>query len=375
MARDGDASGSLGSEDALLRCRFCGKNLERYFVHAPAYCPYCGGAINPSTMQPKLSKDSNSLTGRALWSTKISIVGVLLGMALLIGIGVLVTMVILAIMLLAYPAGLDDLDGLIVMVETVLLNPVGFALLAVAEFILIVPPLVFLKKYRNPVKERFQLLGWRPYDLRTSFQAGARRFTKDLGLSAIIAAGLVGFQFLLIILNDIAWSPVFPDDVGFPVMDTFIGPSNVIELTLLISVMMLVIGPAEEILYRGFAQQGLEANLGEKRALLITALLFTFSHVIPGLMPLATTLYMLLPYLALSLVFCGLYTRTKDLNILVLVHGLYDSMLVVYMFLVSSDATVVAGIVMAIACIVVLTVLSFIVVGKHVRRGLMARHV
>nr|MDO8118049.1 hypothetical protein [Candidatus Sigynarchaeota archaeon] len=47
------------------------------------------------------------------------------------------------------------------------------------------------------------------------------------------------------------------------------------------------------------------------------------------------SLYLFMPYFGLSLVFCGLYTRTKNLNVLIFVHGIYDALLVVYGFVAS----------------------------------------
>jgi membrane protease YdiL (CAAX protease family) len=225
-----------------------------------------------------------------------------------------------------------DINALEDHVYSVLLNPFSTALLSITELVLVIPPFAIMKKYRKSVKERFMLLGWRPYTGESG--RGWGRLGKDLALGLLIALGLVGFQFLVVVLNDAMWSPFVPGgNSGLSDMDVAITPQDPLQLVLLVASMMLIIGPTEEILFRGFSQQGLEARLDPKNALLISALLFTIVHVIGGIVDLATLPFLFFPYFYLSLVLCGIYWKTKDLNLMILIHGMYDSLLVVYSYI------------------------------------------
>jgi membrane protease YdiL (CAAX protease family) len=130
------------------------------------------------------------------------------------------------------------------------------------------------------------------------------------------------------------WVPLIPGGgSGLTDMDVAITPQNPLQLVLLVASMMLVIGPTEEILFRGFSQQGLEARLDPKNALVISALLFTLVHVIGGVIDYTTLPFLFFPYFYLSLVLCGIYWKTKDLNLMIFVHGMYDSLLVIYSYI------------------------------------------
>ncbi|MHA1196729.1 MAG: CPBP family glutamic-type intramembrane protease, partial [Promethearchaeota archaeon] len=45
-------------------------------------------------------------------------------------------------------------------------------------------------------------------------------------------------------------------------------------------IMFIVIAPSEEILFRGFLQKGLVRSLSKKSGIIITAIIFTFIHLI-----------------------------------------------------------------------------------------------
>lgn len=300
----------------------------------PGYCPFCGAIVNPAIASVRLDKDSNPLTGRALWPLKWSLLSILIGMALLMTASVIVPLIIIFVMVAQDPSLLSgDINAMEDLVYTLLLNPVATALLSITEFVLVIPPFAILRKYRRSTKERFMLLGWRPYFGDAGGGRGWKRLSRDLAWGLLIALGLVGFQFLIVILNDALWTPLIPGgNNGLGNVDVAITPRDPFQLVLLVASMMLVIGPTEEILFRGFSQQGLEARLDPKNALVISALLFTLVHVITGIISPSSLPFMFFPYFCLSLLLCGIYWRTKDLNLMIFIHGIYDSLLVLYSY-------------------------------------------
>ncbi len=176
------------------------------------------------------------------------------------------------------------------------------------------------------------LLGWWPYTGKSG--RGWSRLGRDILYALVIALGLAGFQFIVVVLNDALWTPLIPGgSSGMSDVDVTITPQDPLQLVLLVASMMFIIGPTEEMLFRGFSQQGLEARLDPRHALLISAMLFTMVHVIGGIGDVFTFPFLFPPYFLLSLVLCGIYWKTKDLNLMIFVHGMYDSLLVVYSYI------------------------------------------
>ena len=358
----------MSKKESLFKCRFCGKDLENYFSTGPTYCPYCGGAINPATTAGKPIVDSNILTGRALWGTKWSILGVVIGMAALIGLTFVATFIIIGIFIAQDPATfMSDPYSFVDDIYNFVSNPYMTALLSVAEIGLIMVPLIYLRKYRKPLRDRFLLLGWRPYFKDAAPKSrGFKKFGKDFTNALIIAFGLVGMQFLVSLLNDLIWLPFLPTDFldnTFSELDASITPQDPLQLIVLIAAMMFLVGTTEEFLFRGFTQQGLEFNLSEGKAWLITSLLFTAVYVIGGLLT-VVTLYLFIPYFILSLVFCGIYTKTKNLNLLILMHGLYNSLLVTYSYIVNEQLELVSWI-FVLGSFVVFGIIGVYFLKKH----------
>jgi membrane protease YdiL (CAAX protease family) len=356
------------------RCQFCEKEITRFISLAPMYCPFCGGIVDKDAPRWKDIKESNPLTGRALWPLKWSFVGIIIGMALLLTASVLVPIVMIFAIIAQDPTLLEGGVGAIeTLVYALLLNPTMTALLSLTELVLVIPPFAILRKYRKSIKERFMLLGWKPYSsIGTS--PGRRtinwsRLGKNIGISLFLAIGLVGMQFIIIILNQAMWEPLIPGgSAGMEGADISLTPTNPFEFIILVASMIFIVAPTEEMLFRGLSQQGLEFHMNEKRALVISALLFTMVHVVSGFLNLASLPFLFFPYFYLSLVLCGIYWKTKDLNLMIFTHGFYNSLLVLYSYLYAETG--------AIADIFVyLSFAAFAVLGIYVvMRILVKRH-
>jgi len=315
-----------------MNCRFCGKNLENFIAAGSVYCPFCGAAVTNTSGLPK--KDSNIIAGRALWPIKWSLLAVLLSLLILFGITFGVEFIIIIGIAFTNPSKyLTDPNALLNAATTILLNPFIVALLTLTEYSLLILPLILTRKYRRPLKERFLLLGWKPYfGTKAPSPGGWTRFLKDVAVAAVFAMALVGFQFLVNIANNAMWAPFFPSALDISGADQALTSTNVFQMILLVAVMLFAVAPAEESLFRGFSQQGLESRLGEKKAWLISSIIFAFAHVFELLFFAATIPSFLpnfLPYLYLSMILCGIYWKTKNFNRMIYIHGMYDSLLVI----------------------------------------------
>lgn len=103
--------------------------------------------------------------------------------------------------------------------------------------------------------------------------------------------------------------------------------SDPTSLLLLIPFMILVVGPAEELLFRGIVQRRIRERTSAPVAIVLGGALFASVHFIAlvgDLSAIATTIgILLLP----SLVFGALYEYGKNVVVNALVHGFYNSVL------------------------------------------------
>jgi membrane protease YdiL (CAAX protease family) len=103
--------------------------------------------------------------------------------------------------------------------------------------------------------------------------------------------------------------------------------SDPTSLLLLIPFMILVVGPAEELLFRGIVQRRIRERASAPVAIVLGGALFASVHfvaLVGDLSAIATTIgILLLP----SLVFGALYEYGKNVVVNALVHGLYNSVL------------------------------------------------
>ena len=101
-------------------------------------------------------------------------------------------------------------------------------------------------------------------------------------------------------------------------------------LLALVPLSILVVGPAEELLFRGVIQRYLDDVLSEAPAVVIASVLFALVHVptmylaTPDPVAVAATLAILF---GLSILLGYLYVWTDNLVVPILVHGFYDALL------------------------------------------------
>ena len=222
-----------------------------------------------------------------------------------------------------------------------LMNPYFLIITSFAELILIFLPYIVVKKYlRNPSpKNRFALMG---------FTTKGVNFWKEniIGIIFSIIGILLVFlvsAFMEIILEFIYGVEIIRDitSVGSEI-DVYFLTSDILSLILLMIIMVLIVGTTEEILFRGFMQKGLIRRLGVKWGITITAIIFTFIHLITIFLvyPIFSLSFVVafsisfVPYIAISLLLGLLYHWRKENLIAVMVtHGLYDALTILLVFI------------------------------------------
>jgi len=98
-------------------------------------------------------------------------------------------------------------------------------------------------------------------------------------------------------------------------------------IPIMIVAMLLVVGPCEEILFRGVIQSRARETLSAVPAILLAAAVFAPAHVVSltgGVSAVATSISILF---VPSLIFGAVYEYTENLVVVAAMHGLYNSLL------------------------------------------------
>nr|WP_275690771.1 CPBP family intramembrane glutamic endopeptidase [Halorubellus sp. JP-L1] len=96
---------------------------------------------------------------------------------------------------------------------------------------------------------------------------------------------------------------------------------------MLIPVAIFVIGPCEELLFRGVVQRRLREVASAPVAIVAASALFAAAHVVALIGNLAAMAVTISILFFPALVFGVLYEYTKNVTVTALVHGLYDAVL------------------------------------------------
>jgi len=106
----------------------------------------------------------------------------------------------------------------------------------------------------------------------------------------------------------------------------------------MVPLVILIVGPFEELLYRGVVQARLRESFGPAVAILLASLIFAAIHLPAhgfGQAGLASSAVSMVALVGGSIVFGGLYEWTENLTVVALVHGLYNSILLVMLYVVT----------------------------------------
>ena len=217
------------------------------------------------------------------WSAKLS-----LACYFVLVIGLLTGALIVELILLSM--SIDYLD---------LPFPIAFISLPVNETIILGITLLFARHKGASLRE----LGLKKASLR---------------ILTIVSVAAV-LLFLIGVGISIAEDAVFGSDPTGELVEKTVMPRGSFQLIAMISLSLVLVGPCEELAFRGLIQKGFENSFGKTKGLLIASVLFGLVH---GL----NTLYSIVPALVAGLVLGYVWQHTRGNTIAsALMHGINNS--------------------------------------------------
>ncbi|TXT61911.1 MAG: putative CAAX amino terminal protease self-immunity [Promethearchaeota archaeon] len=311
---------SEGSPD-IAECPSCGLNFQLLGSNAQVK------EMLPNTSQKKekikLKEEEIINNPKAFWRPKASIFWPLISL-------IIMSQILGVILIILVFAGVASFESL--------LSPGFIIVSSIAELVFMVVPVLYVGQYlQNPsFKNRAKFLG-------VFIRKEERFFTLKESLLGIgFAVVCVFIVNLLSLVLEIIFNPVLPTNVPTDEIDVMFSSSNLIETILLSIIMIVIIGPSEEIAFRGFMQRGLVRSYNKKKGIWITAIIFALIHVVTVLVdipnsPISTIVYFFVlfaPYLLISLILGYLFSwRNENLIAPILTHGVYNAITVILAFL------------------------------------------
>jgi len=148
---------------------------------------------------------------------------------------------------------------------------------------------------------------------------------KQLGLkkASLRILTIVSVGAVLLLLMGVAISigedMVFGRDPTEELVEKLVMPRDSLQLIAMIALSLVLVGPCEELAFRGFVQKGFENSFGKTTGLLIASVLFGLLH---GL----NTLYAIVPAFAAGLVLGYVWQQTGgNTTASALMHGINNS--------------------------------------------------
>jgi membrane protease YdiL (CAAX protease family) len=147
----------------------------------------------------------------------------------------------------------------------------------------------------------------------------------SLKMIAIASCAAVFILFLAGYIS-LAEETVFGPDPDAESVTEVLLPRNSLQLIALIGLSLAVVGPAEELAFRGFVQRGLENSFGKGTGLVVASVLFGLLHGF-------NSLWAILPVTVVGL-FLGYIWQKTDGNTVASawMHGLYDAITIAIAF-------------------------------------------
>jgi membrane protease YdiL (CAAX protease family) len=143
---------------------------------------------------------------------------------------------------------------------------------------------------------------------------------KKPSLKILLLVSLAAF-ILLLVAGSVAavQESVLGPDLSEEELTNAVLPRNLLQMVALIGLSMALVGPAEELAFRGFVQQGFENSFGQTGGLLLASILFGLLH---GL----NSSRAIIPVTTASLVLGYVWQKTNgNTTTSAWMHGLYDS--------------------------------------------------
>ena len=149
-----------------------------------------------------------------------------------------------------------------------------------------------------------------------------------LNTIVIVTIGAILLIFLAGTISIIEEAILGPDPAAQELLTALL-PQNSLQLILLLSFSILLVGPAEELAFRGFIQRGLQNSFGKIAGLLATSLMFGLLH---GL----NSLRAIIPVTIISILLGYVWQKTDgNTTGVAWMHGLYDAITITLAYVAS----------------------------------------
>lgn len=150
----------------------------------------------------------------------------------------------------------------------------------------------------------------------------------SIGVLAIVSVVAV-LLFLLVAGIFVVEEMIFGPDPTGEVVVRLMMPKDSFQLIAMIALSLVLVGPCEELAFRGFVQKGFENSFGKTGGLVIASVLFGLMH---GL----NTLYAIVPLVVGSLVLGYVWQWAGgNTTASALMHGVYDSIAIAVAYLLT----------------------------------------
>jgi membrane protease YdiL (CAAX protease family) len=158
----------------------------------------------------------------------------------------------------------------------------------------------------------------------------------DLGLKKpklktmlIVSVVAILLIFLAISISIVEEAVLGPDPMAQELLNALL-PQDTFQLLLLAGISIFLVGPAEELAFRGFIQKGLENSYGKTAGLIVASVLFGLLH---GL----NSLRAIIPVTVLSLVLGYIWQKTSyNTTATAWMHGLYDALTITLAYITTA---------------------------------------
>jgi hypothetical protein len=155
--------------------------------------------------------------------------------------------------------------------------------------------------------------------------AGLERLgLKRTNIKTLIIVAATTIPLLLLVWSiSIGQVILFGPDPMAELLAKFSTPRTPFQLVVMVVFHLVLVGPAEELAFRGFIQRGFENSFGKVKGLLLVSGLFGLLHGLDSLYPIA-------PLFVAGLVLGYVWQRTGgNTTATALMHGVYNSIVVV----------------------------------------------
>jgi membrane protease YdiL (CAAX protease family) len=142
---------------------------------------------------------------------------------------------------------------------------------------------------------------------------------KKASVTILMIVSIVAVPLFLLGVGISTVEEIIRPDPTAELVEISVMPRDSLQLVAMIALSLVLVGPCEELAFRGFVQRGFENSFGKMKGLLATSVLFGLMH---GL----NTLYAIVPVFVVSLIFGYVWQRTGgNTTAVALMHGVYDS--------------------------------------------------